>query len=111
MSCPYAQLDLAIYDSKALVFTWSPATWEIFCGDLFVVWTHGSITLNLFLITSTIKVTLAKSSVQVTADNGPDFLDLKLIIAEGKININVYSKPTNSFSCICNIPKGIALIL
>ena len=46
----------------------------------------------------------------------------KLKVAEGKIRVDVYAKPTNSFSytspntCypknnICNIPKGIALRL
>ena len=51
-----------------------------------------------------------------------EFLDFKLKFAEGKIRVDVYAKPTNSFSytspntCypknnICNIPKGIALRL
>ena len=60
--------------------------------------------------------------MEVANEEGLDFLDLKLKIVEGKIKVDVFSKPTNSFSyatpstCypknnICNIPKGIALRL
>ena len=60
--------------------------------------------------------------MEVAGENGLEFLDLKLKIVEGKIKVDVYAKPTNSFSyttpstCypknnICNIPKGIALRL
>ena len=58
--------------------------------------------------------------MQVADENGLEFLDLELKIVEGKINVDVYSKPINSFtyalplSCyphknIRNVPKGIAL--
>ena len=61
-----------------------------------------------------------KFTMEVANENGLEFLDLKLKIVEGKIRVDVYAKPTNSFSytspntCyprnnICNIPKGIAL--
>ena len=57
---------------------------------------------------------------QVAEENGLEFLDLKLKIVERKINVDIYSKPTNSFAyalpstCysykdIQNVPKGIAL--
>ena len=36
--------------------------------------------------------------MQVADENGIEFLDLKLKIVEGKINADVYSKPTNSFT-------------
>ena len=63
-----------------------------------------------------------KFTMEIASENGLEFLDLKLKIAEGKIREDVYAKPTNSFSytspntCypknnICNIPKGIALRL
>ena len=61
-------------------------------------------------------------TMEIAGENGLEFLDLQLKIAEGKIRVDVYAKPTNSFSytsantCypknnICNIPKGIALRL
>ena len=51
-------------------------------------------------------------------DNGLFFLDLQLKIVEGKINVDLYSKPTTSFiykllssyypyKSILNVPKGI----
>ena len=60
--------------------------------------------------------------MQVADEKGIEFLDLKFKIVEGKINFDVYSKPTNSFmqvlpsTCylyknIRNVPKGIALRL
>ena len=60
--------------------------------------------------------------MQVADENGIEFLDLKLKIVEGKINADVYSKPTNSFTHVLpstcypyknirNVPKGIALRL
>ena len=63
-----------------------------------------------------------KFSMEITSENGLEFVDLKFKIAEGKIRVDMYAKPTNSFSytspntCspknnICNIPKAKALRL
>ena len=60
--------------------------------------------------------------MQVVNENGLEFFDLKLKIVEGKINTDLYSKITNSFTYalpstyypyknIRNAPKGIALRL
>ena len=60
--------------------------------------------------------------MQVVNENGLEFSDLKLKIVEGKINTDLYSKITNSFTYalpstyypyknIWNAPKGIALRL
>ena len=60
--------------------------------------------------------------MQVAGDDGLDFLDLKLKMVNGKISVNVFSKPTNSFTyvlpSICypnrnirSVPKDIALRL
>ena len=37
-------------------------------------------------------------SMETAGENGLGFLDLKLKIADGKIRVDVYAKPTNSFS-------------
>ena len=57
----------------------------------------------------------------VADENGIEFLDLKLKIVEGKINVNVHSKPTNSFTyelpsatlmkSIIKVPVNIKIIL
>ena len=70
-----------------------------FRDDIFVVWTHGSVALNLFLnylnnLDDTGKI---KFTMQFADENGLELLDLKLKIIEGKINVDVYSKPGNSF--------------
>ena len=60
--------------------------------------------------------------MQVADENGLKFLDLKLKLVEGKINVDLYSKPTNSFTYVLlstcypyknirTVPKGIALRL
>ena len=60
--------------------------------------------------------------MQSADDNGLEFLDLKLKIQNGKISVDVYSKPTNSFTYVMpstcyprkninNAPRGIALRL
>ena len=38
--------------------------------------------------------------MQVADENGLEFLDLKLKIIEGKINIDVCPKPTDSFTYV-----------
>ena len=55
--------------------------------------------LNLFLnylnnLDDTGKI---KFTMQFADENGLELLDLKLKIIEGKINVDVYSKPGNSF--------------
>ena len=106
-----------------LAYKCSSTTWKRF-PDVFVVWTHGSVALNLFLhyfnnLDDTGKI---KFTMQVVDENGLAFLDLKLKIVEGKRNVDVYSKPTNSFTYVLpstcypykniqNAPKGITLRL
>ena len=38
--------------------------------------------------------------MQVADETVLEFLDLKLKIVKGKINVDVYSKPTNSFTYV-----------
>ena len=89
-----------------------------FRNDVFVIWT------NLFLhflnnLDDSCKI---KFTRQVADECGLEFLDLKLKIVEGKINVDVYSKPTKIFTYLLpstcyphknirNVPKGIALRL
>ena len=124
MSCSYADLALATFDNRPLAYNWSPTTWKRFHDDVFVVWAHGSAPLNLSLdylnnLDDTGKI---KFTMQVADKNGLEFLGLKLKIVEGKINVDVYSKPTSSFTYVLpstcypyknirNVPKGIALRL
>ena len=91
----------------------------------FSVWTHNINTLPAFLdyltnIASTGKI---KFTMQIADENGLEFLDLKLKMNENiKITIDVFSKPTNSFTYVMpskcypsnnmnNISRGIVLRL
>ena len=60
--------------------------------------------------------------MQIADDNSLEFLDLKLKIQNGKMSVDVYSKPNNSFTYVMpstryprkninNVPRGIALRL
>ena len=60
--------------------------------------------------------------MQAAGDDGLEFLDLKLKMVNDKISVDVFSKPTNSFTYVLpsncypnrnikNVPKGIALRL
>ena len=124
MSCSYADIAMAKYDFLANQVHLKPKIWKRFRDDIFTLWEHGVETLTSFLdnlngmdITGKIQFIM-----EIASENGLEFLGFKLKIAEGKLRVDVYAKPTNSFSytspntCypknnICNIPKGIALRL
>ena len=76
--------------------------WKRFRDNVFVVWTHGSAVVNLFLdyLNSLDDTGKIKFTMQVTDENRLEFLHLKLKIVEEKINVNVYSKPTNSITYV-----------
>ena len=124
MSCSYADIAMAKYDSLANDFHLKPKIWKRFRDDIFTLWEHDLASLPTFLehLNKMDKTGKIKFTMEVAGENGLEFLDLKLKIVEGKIKVDVYAKPTNSFSyttpstCypknnICNIPKGIALRL
>ena len=124
MSCSNADLALASYDSKALAFDLSPTTWKRFRDDVFVVWTHAPVSVFLFLeyLNKIDKTEKIQFTMQAAGDDGLKFLDLKLKMVNGKISVDVFSKPTNSFTYVLpstcypnrnirNVPKGIALRL
>ena len=124
MSCSYADLVLEFYDSKALAFDLSPTTWKRFQDDVLVVWTHGPASVSLFLeyLSKIDKTGKIQFTMQAAGDDGLEFLDLKLKMVNGKISVDVFSKPTNSFTYVLpstcypnrnikNVPKAIALRL
>ena len=124
MSCSYSDIAMAHFDIRAENYDLKLTVWKRFRDDAFSVWTHDVNTLPVFLdylnnIDSTGKI---KFTMQIADDNGLEFLDLKLKIQNGKISVDVYSKPTNSFiyvmpsTCyprknINNVRRGIALRL
>ena len=114
-----------IAHNRAENYTLKPTIWKRLRDDVFSVWTHNSNTLPAFLdylnnIDSAGKI---KFTMQIADENGLEFLDLKLKMNENsKITVEVFSKPTNSFTYIMPstcypsnnidiVPRGIALRL
>ena len=93
----YADVPLLSYGSKALAFDLSPTTWKRFRDDVFVVWTHGPASVSLFLeyLNNIDKTGKIQFTMQAAGDDGLEFLDLKLKMVNGKISVDVFSKPTN----------------
>ena len=124
MSCSYADLALASYDSKAPAFDLSLTTWKRSRDDMFVVWTRGPASVSLFLeyLNKIDKMGKIQLTMQAVGDDGLEFLDLKLKMVNGTISVDVFSKSTNSFTYVLpstcypnrnirNVPKGIDLRL
>ena len=124
MSCSYADVALASYDSKALAFDLSHTTWKSFPDDVFVVWKHGPDSVSLFLeyLNNIDKAGKIQFTTQAAGDDGLEFLDLRLKMVNGKISIDDFSKPTNNFTYLLpstcypnrnikNVPKSIAVRL
>ena len=124
MSCSYADIALAKYDSLANKFHLRPRVWKRFSDDIFVLCENGVASLPLFLgyLNSMDKTGNINFTMKIVSDTGLEFFNLKLKIVGGKIIVDVFAKPTNSFSYItlstcypkkniCNISKSIALRL
>ena len=124
MSCSYSDIAMAIFDNRAENYFLKPTVWKSFRDGVFTVWTHGIEHLPNFLefLNGIDKTGKIKFTMQIADDNGLEFLDLKLKLEGGKISVDVYSKPTNSFTYVLpntcypkrsinNIPRGIALRL
>ena len=122
MSCPYADLALASYGSKALAFDFSATTWKRFRNRLFVVRRYGPASVSLFLecLNKKDKIGKIQFNIQSAGDDRLEFLDLKLKMLNGKISVDVFSKLTNDFTYVLpstcypngnikNVPKDIAL--
>ena len=123
MQCSYADIATADFDKEALEYHLSPTTWKRFRDDVFVLWARGRESLVLFLdyintIDPTEKI---KFTIEVAEPgNYLEFLELKLKWEDGKMTVDVHSKPTNSFTYVLpttcypkkginKIPHGIAL--
>ena len=95
MSCSYADFVMTLYESSANEFHLETKIWKRLRDDIFTLWENGIDKRPSFLdyligIDRTGKI---KFTMEIAGDNGLEFLDSKLNIAEGKIRIDVYAKP------------------
>ena len=101
MSCLYSDIAMVAHDSEALMYDFPHKTWKRFRDDLFVVWRDTTAKLPSFLdylnnIDDNGKI---KFAMQIEDDlNGLEFLDSKIKCLNGKLLVDVCSKPTNTFT-------------
>lgn len=126
MACSYSDLAMARYDKIANETEKSPLLWVRFRDDVFMIWILSIEELHEFvsIMNNADPTGKLKYELKIADENGLNLLDLKLKfnITTRSIEIDVYAKPTNSFSYVdsttCysqsnirNIPYGIGLRL
>ena len=126
MSCSYSDIAMYLFDLKALNYPTGVICWKRFRDDVIVVWNDSRSELDQFLyFLNTID---SKKKIQFTmnvAENcALEFLDLQLFFDKTShtICVDVYAKPTNSFTYVLpstcyprknieKVPEGVALRL
>ena len=100
MSCSYADITMAKYDSLVNKIHLNPSVLKKFRDDISVLWEHGTTSLSSFLdyLNTMEKTGEIKFTMPIAGDAGLESLDLKLKMIEGKIRVDVYPKSTNSYS-------------
>ena len=124
MCCSYADIAMAYHDRKTLGYFLRPTTWKRFRDDIFVAWEHGNDTLPSFLdyLNNVDEARKIKFTMEIAGqEKGLEFLDLRIKCVDGKLSVDVFAKPTNSFTYIIpsiysylrksinNVPRGIVL--
>ena len=118
MSCSYADIATAYHDRKVLSYFVSPTTCKKVQG-------HGTDTRPSFLdyLNNVNEAGKIKFTVKIAdQEKCLEFLNLRIKSVKGKLSVDVFSEPTNSFTYVkpttCyprkninNVPRGIALIL
>ena len=77
MSCSYADIAMAKYDSLANNFHLKPSVWKRFRDDIFVLWEHGSASHSSFLdyLNTMDKAGKITFTMETDGDTGLEVLD------------------------------------
>ena len=95
MAPSFANLFMREFERKALEgYVDKPFLWFRYIDDILMVWTHGNEKLESFMaylnsIHPTIKFTSKRSTISIP------FLDVKILLENGKIETDLYCKPTD----------------
>ena len=95
MAPAFANLFMGEFERKALEgYVDKPFLWLRYIDDILMVWTHGNEKLESFIaylnsIHPTIKFTSERSTTSIP------FLDVKILLENGKIETDLYCKPTD----------------
>ena len=103
MFCSYSYIAMAVYDEKAMDHPFKPLIWKRFRDDVIALWIHSNEDANHYLdYLNTIDASgKIRFTMETETENGLEFLDLRLKLKGcNKITVDVYSKPTNSFTYV-----------
>ena len=123
MSCSCADIAMAYHDSKVLSYFLIHKTWKMFLDDIFVNWEHGTDALPSFIdYLNKVDETCKMKFPMEIADQKKclEFLKLRIKCVEDRLSVDVFAKPTNSFTYVkpstCyplkninNVPRGLLL--
>ena len=116
---------MAVCDEKPMDHPFKLLIWKGFREDLIVSWFHRNKDANHYMdyLNTTDASGKSRFTMETETENSLGFLDLQLKLKGcNKITVDIYSKPTNSFTYVdpktCypsrnlnKIPKSIALML
>ena len=123
MAPRYANLFMG-YLEKALLENspYKPLAWFRYIDDVFIIWTHGRDKLDDFLKLANDNVygMIFEVSEDGVSENSIPFLDVKVILQNGKLHSDLYIKPTDKFQYLdfkschpyhqkANLPYALAL--
>ena len=103
MSCSYSDIAMAVYDEKAMDHPFKPLIWKSFRDGVIALWIHSNEYANLYLdylytIDASGEIRFA---METESENGLELLEIRLKLKDcNKITVDVYSKPTNSFTYV-----------
>ena len=103
MSCSYSDIAMAVYDEKAMDHPFKTLIWKSFRDGVIALWIHSNEYANLYLdylytIDASGEIRFA---METESENGLELLEIRLKLKDcNKITVDVYSKPTNSFTYV-----------
>ena len=123
MAPRYANLFMGFLEKDILEKSpYKPLVWYRYIDDVFFIWTHGRDKLDAFLKLANENANgmvfeVGRDSV---SENSVPFLDVRVILQEGKLHSDLYIKPTDKFQYLdfnschpyhqkANLPYALAL--
>ena len=104
LACFYSDIAMNRFDLKTLSYIPNVFCWKRFRDDIFALWNHSLQELHKFFefMNSIGRFGKIKFTMSIANNNSVlEFLDLSLHINEhNKIYVDVYAKPTNSFTYV-----------
>ena len=100
MAPRYANLFMGYLEKDLLEKSpYKPLAWFRYIDDVFIIWTHGREKLNDFLklANENLYGMVFEVGDDSISENSIPFLDVKVILRNGKLYSDLYIKPTDKF--------------